>query len=221
MYRHSSYSKHWNIFARELAAIFAARNLRLEALADQRTIFPDKARRLAQSLSEAGSFPILNADEMAAVTHTFHLSHDEVLHLKAALLATAIEKTLMAQIDQDPALSIADTAFRQILISMQRADEADEPDTPRGDLSLHLDNTNDRALNAACRSFDSAELALQLSLSATSPEERSENARHACQLFEQALRELDTAEEQVRRTEGWRNWRDQLQRRLAVARAHL
>jgi hypothetical protein len=222
MYRRSGYSKHWNIFARELAAILAVRNLRLETLSEQSAIFPDKVRRLAQSLSEAGSFPVLNADEMAVLIRTFHLSNDEVLQLKAALLATALEKMLMAHIDQEAALSIADAVFRQLLPAVRRADEeANDPDAKRGDLSLNLDNTNDRALNAACRSFDSAEIALNLSLGATSSEERIDNALYACQLFEQALRDLDAAEEQVRRTQGWRNWRSEIQRRLAVARAHL
>jgi hypothetical protein len=222
MHRRSGYSKRWNIFVRELTAILAARHIRVETLSEEIAIFPDKVRRLAQSLSEPGSFPILNADEMAELIRKFHLSNEEVLRLNTAIIATSLEKTLLGYLDQEAALSIADTAFPQILAALRQADnDANDPDTKRGDRSLGLDNTNERALNAANRSLEDGELALHRSLNTTSPGERIDSARHACQCFEQALRDLDTAEEHIRQTQGWHNWRAKIQRLLAVARAHL
>lgn len=220
--RTHGYSKRWNIFARELEIILATRGIRIEALPGKIAIFPEKARHLAQSLSEAGSFPILNADEMADLIRKFHLSNAEVLHLNTAILATSIEKTLIGHVGREVALTIADATFPQILAAFRQADDdANDPDARRGDIFLTQDNTNNDVLNAAWRSFDGGEMALHLGLNATSHKEQIDNIRQACQLFEQALKELETVEAHIRYTQGVQNWRVEIQRCLAIARAHL
>jgi hypothetical protein len=223
MGRHPGYKKRWNIFARELENLLAARRIRLELLHEVITIFPDKARRLAQSLYEPGYFPLLNNGELEDLTLTCHLSHAEVLHLKAAVLATSVEKMLLGYtLDEEKALQTADTTFPFFLDVLQQIDdEANDQDAIRGDLFLAMDNTNDRALNDAYHSFDNGEMALYLSEHAVSKQERVESARQACHYFKQALEELDTAEIHIRTTQGWHDWRAEIQRSLTSAEIRL
>lgn len=90
--------KRWNIFARELADILARRGLRLGHLDDRAGIHREKVCRLRQSLAGPRSFPVLNPDEMDAVAATLHLATYKILHLRAAVLAAAIEEQLMERI---------------------------------------------------------------------------------------------------------------------------
>ncbi len=223
MGRRPGYTKCWNIFARELETILSARRIRLEHLYEVITIFPDKARRLAQSLYEPGYFPLLSERELADLTLACHLSRAEVLHLKAAILATSVEKMLLGYtLDEQKALQAADATFPFLLDALQQTDdEENDQDATRGDLFLGMDNTNDRVLNAAWHSFDNGEMALHQSQNAASKLERVESVRKACQYFEQALRELDTAEARIRTTQGWHDWQAEIQRSLASARARL
>ena len=155
MIKPSDLAIRWNIFARELEVILAVRQLRIEALPEEIALFPGKVRRLAQSLSEPDSFPILTDEEITALTRKFNLNNDEVLRLHAAILAASIEQSLMVQMDKEAARSIAEAAFQQILSALRQADdEANDPDTTRGDIFLGMDDANERALNAAWRSFD-------------------------------------------------------------------
>src|SRR5690242_18013470 len=103
----SASGKRWNLFARELADILAVNHLGLGHLDDRAGIHREKVRRLIQSLSAPKSFPVLNAEEMELVIQKFQLGDEDVLRLRAALLATSIEKTLMDRINQDDALLAA------------------------------------------------------------------------------------------------------------------
>ena len=223
MGRHPGHTKRWNIFARELENVLAVRRIRLELLHEVITIFPDKARRLAQSLYEPGYFPLLNEGELENLTLTCHLSRAEVLHLKAAILASSVEKMLLDYtLDEEKALQTADTTFPFFLDVLQQVDdEAQDQDTVRGDIFLAMDTTNDHALNDAWRSFDNGEMALYLSENTASKQERLAGARQACHYFEQALRELDTAETHIRVTQGWHDWRVEIQQSLTRAERHL
>jgi site-specific recombinase XerD len=98
----------WNIFARELEDILALRGLRLTHLDDRAFIHREKVRRLRQSLLRPRSFPVLNPTEMDNVIVTFQLNDNEVLRLRAALLATAIEEMLMDRISSEDALFLAE-----------------------------------------------------------------------------------------------------------------
>src|SRR5690349_20119111 len=97
----------WNIFARELAAILRARDLRLGHLNDRAGIDPERVRRLQRSLREP-KFNVLPPDDLERVAAVFELDAEERIQLRAAILATAIEEMLMGRIDARDALAAAD-----------------------------------------------------------------------------------------------------------------
>ena len=107
--------KRWNLFARELEDILAAYNLGLGHLDDRVGIHREKVRRLIQSLRVPKSFSILNTEEMDLLVQTLQLGNEEVLRLRTALLATAIERTLMDRINPDDALLAAEQTFPLLL----------------------------------------------------------------------------------------------------------
>src|SRR5436190_2098089 len=104
-------NKRWNLFARELENILAARGLKLGLLDDRVGIHREKVRRLQQSLLTPKRFPVLNPEEIDLLVQAFHLSEGEWVRLQAAMLATAIERMLMERIDQDNALLASEQIY--------------------------------------------------------------------------------------------------------------
>ena len=88
----------WNLFASVLQEILAAHGLGLGHLDDRANIHREKVRRLQRSLKVPKSFPVLNIDEMEQVITTCGLNRKEKIRLRAAVLATSIEETLMDRI---------------------------------------------------------------------------------------------------------------------------
>ncbi|HEY1352154.1 MAG TPA: hypothetical protein VGF67_21260 [Ktedonobacteraceae bacterium] len=88
--------------------ILASHHLRPGHLDDRAGIHREKVRRLRQSLAWPESFPVLNPAEMDAIAATFHLRTYEILHLRAAVLAVAIEEQLMDHIEARSALLVAE-----------------------------------------------------------------------------------------------------------------
>lgn len=107
----------WNLFARVLQEILVAHGLGLGHLDDRAHIHPEKVRRLQRSLRVPKNFPVLTIEEMEEVAHVFKLDWQEQIRLRAAVLATSIEATLMDRINQDDALKAAE----QILPIIQRS----------------------------------------------------------------------------------------------------
>lgn len=113
----------WNIFARELEDILALRGIPLYALDSRAAIHREKVRRLRQSLDRPKSFPVLNPIELEQVAKTFQLSRDEIIRLRAAILAAAIEETLIERIDAQDALQAAEELFPVLLHSMRKSED--------------------------------------------------------------------------------------------------
>src|SRR5581483_9507556 len=106
----------WNIFARELESILAARGLRLSHLDDRGVVFHrEKVRRLQHSLKSPGHLTTLNPEEMTRLIATFGLSDLEQQRLRASLLATAVEMTLLDRIDARLALMASEDVFNILL----------------------------------------------------------------------------------------------------------
>src|SRR5258708_7350064 len=99
----------WNIFARELEDVLAIRRLRLSHLDDRGVVLHrEKVRRLQLSLKSSKHLTTLNPEEMERLTTIMQLTDLEQKRLNAALLATAIERTLMDRVDAQTALMAAD-----------------------------------------------------------------------------------------------------------------
>ena len=216
--------KRWNIFARELEDIMAIRQLRLTHLDDRAFIHREKVRRLTRSLLTPKSFPILNTDEMERIIRAFDLNENEILRLRAALLATAIEQMLMDRIQQDDALAATEQIFPTLLITMQQhrsastAISAIRHDVAEEDLDEEA--IIDLALESALEAYDRAAMALHLS-TVNMQTERVKCAREALMGFERALAELDEVEGSILSTPSWHLWHTDIENGRLAAQKRL
>jgi hypothetical protein len=212
----------WNLFARVLQEILAAHNVGLGHLDDRAHIHPEKVRRLQRSLKVPKSFPMLNSDELAQIIAIFGLNRKEKLRLRAAVLATSVEATLMDRIQQDDALRAAE----QILPIIERALEEHEYELMgigaiKGGETRMEENEIDRKLGGALAIIDHATLLLYLSNNADSQLERVECAQQARDNFASALTQLDDANTEIKHNAAWSVWHDEAANGLVAAQERL
>lgn len=215
--------KGWNLFARILQEILVARGLGLGHLDDRASIHSEKVRRLQRSLQVPKSFPVLNIEEMEQVITVFRLSRHEQMRLRAAILATSIEETLMDRIQQDDALKAAEQIFSIIEQALQEHthDLVGIGAIKGGGLMRADESEIEGKLGGALAAIDHATLALHLSRTADSQTERVERAQQAQASFLSALAQLDRASPSLKGSEAWRVWRDEAQNGLTVAQRRL
>lgn len=216
-------SRRWNLFARTLEEILAAYNLGLEQLEERAGIQRDKARRLVQSLRTPKIFPVLNTEEMDLVIRALQLGDDEVLQLRAALLATSIEKMLMDRINQDDALLVAEQSLPLILKALreQISGITGLGGVRGGDGGADEDDALDMLLEWTWQLVDKAEWAVQMSYRVNVHSERVERAREARARYEEALAELEEADTHIRSLRVWQNCYKTVQKGLATANERL
>jgi hypothetical protein len=213
----------WNLFGQMLQEILATHGCGLGHLDDRAGIHPEKVRRLQRSLKVPKSFPVLNIAEMEQVNTAFQLTWREKVRLRAALLATAIEETLMDRIEPREALRAAE----QILPIIEQALLAysDEPagiGAVKGDDSQLLEETEiDQKLGGTLALIDHATLALHLSQHAEGQAERIERAQQAEYHFTTALTQLLKAETTLKESAAWQAWFHEAQSGLRAAREQL
>lgn len=198
----------WNIFARELENILAARGLRLSHLDDRKVVFHrEKVRRLQQSLKSPGHLTTLNPDEMTRLIATFGLSDIEQQRLRASLLATAVEMTLLDRVDARLALMASEDVFN-ILFAAMRA----RPDMTMASGIKAAAFTSDAApfedahFEQALDLLDRAYLALSLGAEASSLQSRSLCAYEAAACFAHALQRLQDCQSSTRESKAWHYW---------------
>jgi hypothetical protein len=212
----------WNLFARVLQEILADHGLGLGHLDDRTHIHPEKVRRLQRSLKIPKSFPVLNIDEMEQVITVFQFNRNEKTRLRAALLATSIEETLMDRINAEDALRAAE----QILAIIELALEEHVHDLVgigaiKGGIMLSGESEIDRKLGSALAAIDHATLALHLSRNADAQVERVERAHQARDGFTLAIAELDKAAPSLKANDAWYVWHDEAQNGLTAAQSRL
>lgn len=214
----------WNLFARVLQEILTAHGYGLGYLDDRAGMHPEKVRRLQRSLKVPKSFPVLNIYEMEQVKSAFRLNREESLRLRAALLATSIEETLMDRINPLDALRAAE----QILPIIEQALREHTDDEVgigvvkgAGSRRVPEECEIDHALGGALDLIDHATLALHLCRYADSQTERIERAQQAQSRFEKALKQLEKADPALQTSEGWRMWHDEARSGLALAKERL
>jgi hypothetical protein len=212
----------WNLFARVLQEILAAHDLGLGHLDDRIHIHPEKVRRLQRSLKVSKSFPMLNSDELAQIIAVFQLSRTEKMRLRAAVLATSVEATLMDRINQDDALRAAE----QILPIIEQALQEHEYDligigAIKGGEPVIEESEIDRKLGSALSTIDRATLSLHLSSNAASHMERIECAQQAHDHFTSALMQLNNATPDLKQSDAWHVWHDEARNGLAAAQKRL
>ncbi len=212
----------WNLFARVLQEILAEHGLGLGHLDDRTNIHPEKVRRLQRSLKIPKSFPVLNIDEMEQVIAVFQLNRNEKTRLRAALLATSIEETLMDRINSEDALRAAEQILDIIEQTLQEhAHDLAGIGAIKGETTMSGENEIDRKLGSALTAIDHATLALHLSRNTDSQVERIERAQQARDGFTLALVELDKAVLVLKVTDAWQVWHDEAQNGLSAAQSRL
>ena len=213
----------WNLFASVLQEMLAAHGLGLGHLDDRANIHREKVRRLQRSLKVPKSFPVLNIDEMEQVITTFGLNRKEKIRLRAAVLATSIEETLMDRISPDDALKAAEQILGIIEQALQEHahDLAGIGAVKGGSIMMSEESEIDRKLGNALTAIDHATIALHLSRNADSQVERVECAQQARASFIAALAELDKAAPILKANDAWLVWHDEAQNGLTAAQNRL
>lgn len=212
----------WNLFASVLQEVLAAHGLGLGHLDDRADIHREKVRRLQLSLKVPKSFPVLNIDEMERVITTFQLNRKEKTRLRAAVLATSIEETLMDRINPDDALKAAEQILGIIEQALQEhAHDLAGIGAVKGRSMTSEESEIDRKLGNAFTAIDHATIALHLSRNAESQVERVECAQQARVSFLAALAELDQAAPVLKLSDAWLVWHTEAQDGLAAALSRL
>jgi len=204
----------WNLFARELEDVLSAHGLRLGQLDDREIVLHrEKVRRLQQSLKRSGHFPTLNPDEMDRLFQIVPLTTEEQVRLRAALLATAIERILMDRIDPHAALMGANDAFAIILEAMQSSTPPEYLVRAKDGAVIGADDQEgDEAFTTALEQIDHGTLALHNALQATSTAARLANAQEALSAFNSALEQLEHTQRPAQSSETWRVWQQEARR---------
>lgn len=215
--------KRWNLFARELEDILATRRLSIGHLDDRVGIHREKVRRLIQSLDRPKSFPMLNTEEMERIVKGFELSDSEILHLRAAILATSIERTLMDRIGQDEALTAAEQILPIIFKAMEEQVSKDGGiGAVKGvDVISSEYDESEMALDYAKEAIDTATVALHLSRNVASHPERIRRAGEARDSYLEAASDLDEVDDEIRVMAVWQYYYVEAQKGLAAANERL
>lgn len=223
MYYGRSQASDWNIFARELQNVLRRHNLDLSRLDDRVGIHPEKVRRLVQSLSSPKSFPVLNVEEMDQLITALNLSEGEIIHLRAAVLAASVERTLMDRINQDDALQATNQIFPIILHALEDESESDEGlGNTRGgpDMTANDNSGLDEVFRSAYDALDAGEGALSLSSQLSSAKKPSQ-LNLAVTQFTGALEALNKIPNSMHSLPQWRDSQQRAQKGLKSAQEQL
>ena len=198
----------WNIFARELEDVLAVRDLKLGHLDDRGVVFHrEKVRRLQQSLKSPGHLTTLNPEEMERLTEIMGLSDLEKLRLRAALLATAVEMTLLDRIDPEIAFMASDNVFDTLFAAMREQPNLAMAVGVRGGAMIgEIDMDTDPQYVEALDLIDRAMLAVHVSRNAVSSQAQVAHARDAFNVFTRSLELLQQCQTPHHESEGWRYW---------------
>ncbi|HLZ60735.1 MAG TPA: hypothetical protein VKR06_27625 [Ktedonosporobacter sp.] len=210
--------KRWNLFARELDDILQAHNLSMADLATKAELHSEKVRRLKLSLSTP-RFNLLSPEDLDHVIAHFQFTIEEQLRLRAAILATAVEETLMDRIDPENALKAAEEIFPILLDALRKRLGQEGIGKTRGE-SMRDEAAIDDLLDIALKRYDQAMIALYLSQQGDTQTERIEQLRRAREGFAAALAELEAlkrADSTIAESETWQMWYEEAHNGLAQA----
>lgn len=197
--------KRWNIFARELETILAAHGQHLTSLDPRLGIAEEKARRLQKSLLTAGEFPVLSPDELESLEIMLPLMSEEWARLRAALLATDVERMLLYRIGQDKALLVAEQIVSQIAEALREQLQLSDTKRVPADGEPRENTQRDRAWEDIWHALNSASQALQASCYVSSSRERMKELKKAQADFQEALDALNRLDEGTKSLPLWQN----------------
>lgn len=201
----------WNIFARELEDVLKVRNLQLGHLDDRKVVLHrEKVRRLQHSLASPKHLTTLNPVEMERLTTIMRLTELEQIRLRAALLATAVEMTLIDRVEADIALMAANEVFNTLFAAMKAQPNMVMTTRVRAGAMIEENDTfGDALFIEALDMIDRATLALHVSRSAASLQAQIIHAREAFDAFTHSLNLLWRAQSPLPNSEDWHSWYDE------------
>jgi hypothetical protein len=230
-----------NLFARELDEILRhhGTGIGLGQLGSPGLIHPQVVDRLRKSRTQL-SFYTLSPRDMQIVIKEFKLNDEEKYRLQAALLATAVAQKLMRRIVPDDAEFLspedvfllssedvcraAEEVFNILLQAMRERGKVKSRSAllaVRKGKGMMTHDPDLLKLETILTRFERAMMALHMSHSARTHEERIEEAKLAQAGFEAVLSQLDQVSPAFKVKEEWRAWRDEAQRSLDESKDHL
>lgn len=214
-------STRWNIFARELEQVLGARGLQLGMLDDLQVVdHPEKVRRLQRSLNTPKHFPVLNPEEIERLVTTVNLTVDEQNRLRAALVATAVERVLMDRLEPEVALMAANDVFEICLAVMRDDPERSLATVREGRLQGDL-TREDELFAEALDLLDTATMALHGAHSAVNGQTQRDYALTAAETFSRAETTLRAVEISLEYRQTWQAYLNEASKGEAYARTLL
>lgn len=208
--------RRWNIFARVLEDILTERHLGWQNLRERASIEQETIDLLQASLASPTAFPILSVEEMDEVVDVFDLNPYETLQLRAAIIATSVERMLMERIESQAAMLAAEQVFATVLDALIR-----QKDEKRSDTGIMSDEGPGRLFDEVKRYIDAGRDARHLSRS-VSRDVRATYLQEALHHFEQARILLERERtSQVRSTRLWKQYHQQVQKECEQIRKEL
>jgi hypothetical protein len=216
--------RRWNLFARELENILAQRGCRLGQIDDRTPVNREKVARLQRSLTEP-KFHVLSPTDLEYVYEAFDFTSEERTRIRAAILATAIEKMLKDRVDVEDALVAAEQIF-PILVRVLRTYEGrqkgmgavkDSPSRWVKDDMAAMTHLFESALDY----YDQGMLELHLSQGAHMIDDQIVHARQAQSIFIAALARLEETDTATKNMPSWIVWYDEIQKGLATVTTRL
>ncbi|HTK06055.1 MAG TPA: hypothetical protein VL485_02715 [Ktedonobacteraceae bacterium] len=225
MKQHPGELVRWNLFVRELEDLLHNKGWGLNDLITEAGLHPEKVRRLKRSLA-LPKFHILNPEDMKQVCESFAFTASDQLRLRAAILATAVEETLMNRIDPENALRAAEEIFPLLIDALrQRFGQQSGLAATRGTYMTDAESApDDNALDPILECFDQAMLAVHLSRQSQTRSERLEQATRARDGFTLVLADLaamGTVDPAMTQDDVWLLWYQETQKSLAMAEEEL
>lgn len=206
----SSSITRWNIFARELEDILAVHGRKLSHLDDLSVVLhPEKVRRLQQSLKSPGHLTTLNPEEMERLMVRLELTMMEQSRLRAALLATAVERILMDRIDANVALMASNDVFHILFAAMKARPDTGLKHVRAATMLEDRETAYDQFFLDALDLIDRATLALHLCQQTTSSPDRFAHARLAHDTYTRSLALLAQTQLPLPDSDIYRYWHEQ------------
>ncbi len=222
----------YNIFVRELEAVLKTKPKKkgISQLTELPFyIHPMKIARLLASRHSPKHLAILNPTDLEAIMDHFEFDQKERLRIKAAIMATAVERVLIDRIDAELALHAADEVFSILYHAMSRAtpspaqpaSEAISVETP---MSLSEIKFTPEIESEFTHVLDVLDQALELMFRCKElpkGEERTHCAQDLVSLFDRMLDLLDSIPQDQRTLERWQPWFDEARKCRADAQRWL
>ena len=201
----------WNLFVTVLLDVLRPHQADLDTVRYRAQLFPEKIRRLKESMDYQGKFPVLNPGELTQVKAAFHLSDEEEQRLIAATLATAIEAKLVPRIRARAALQAAWAMFPVLVKALQEAEtDAESPlQSIRQGGPMEPRPMIEQRFAEALEAIDTATLAYYMGAQSRQDRDRQASVEEARAEFSRALRVLERADAITRQDPVWQRWHEE------------